>query len=86
MEKLCFRLLAEIDDIVGENVNVTNDHMTRLPFMSSLIKETLRFYSPVSALIRETKRETNFGGFILPKSALAMVSNNKQHVSKVVFS
>ena len=71
---VCFRLLAEIDEIAGRKTFVSNDDVANLHFTTTMIKETLRFYCPVSILIRETKQEVNFGGYTLPKHLLATVS------------
>ena len=69
-----FRLQAEIDEIAGRKTFISNDDVASLHFTTTMIKETLRFYCPVSILIRETKQEANFGGYTLPKHSLATVS------------
>lgn len=68
------RLITEVDEVVGDNVEVTNDHIARMPFLSTLIKETLRYFSPVGMLIRETRQAVKSGGYLLPQGAFVAVS------------
>ncbi|KAL3675032.1 hypothetical protein R1sor_024980 [Riccia sorocarpa] len=62
------RLFTEISNVVGTNRMVTEDDYPDLPFLEAIIKETLRYYSPVTILPpRYIHEDIKVGGFDVPK-------------------
>lgn len=66
---------AEMDDVVGPNGVVEESHMSDLPYLQALVKETLRLHPP-GPLLAPHKAETNVEvlGFLVPKNAQVLVN------------
>ncbi|KAL0866878.1 hypothetical protein Bca101_045996 [Brassica carinata] len=66
---------AEMDDVVGPNGVVEESHMSDLPYLQALVKETLRLH-PTGPLLAPHKAETNVEvlGFLVPKNAQVLVN------------
>ena len=69
------RLKLEIDDLIGQKGYITSDDITKLPFMTSLIKETLRMYPPVGQIARDILKpiEVDGTGMVLPGDSTILV-------------
>lgn len=63
----------ELDQMLGGQLPSLED-LPNLPYGEMVIKETLRFYSPTVALVRETVEEVHVGGYTLEKGASIWVS------------
>ncbi|KAL2634374.1 hypothetical protein R1flu_005853 [Riccia fluitans] len=62
------RLYSEIISVVGTSRMVTEDDYPNLPFLEAIIKETLRYYTPVTILPpRYVHEDIKVGGFVIPK-------------------
>ncbi|CAG7905239.1 hypothetical protein IGI04_014171 [Brassica rapa subsp. trilocularis] len=66
---------AEMDDVVGLNGVVQESHISDLPYLQALVKETLRLHPP-GPLLGPHKAESNAEilGFLVPKNAQVLVN------------
>ncbi|KAJ4905362.1 Cytochrome P450 76C4 [Raphanus sativus] len=66
---------AELDDVVGPNGVVQESHISDLPYLQAIVKETLRLHPP-GPLLAPHKAETNVEvlGFLVPKNAQVLVN------------
>ncbi|XP_002516084.2 cytochrome P450 711A1 isoform X1 [Ricinus communis] len=62
------KLLAEID-VFGppDQTPTSQDLQTRFPYLDQVIKEAMRFYVVSPLVARETSKEVEIGGYLLPK-------------------
>ena len=70
-----YRLLAEIDDVVGDKAFISEEDWTKLKYTAQVIKETLWFYTPVVMIKRYNMKETYVDGFRIPKGTEIAVSS-----------
>ncbi|XP_026378020.1 7-ethoxycoumarin O-deethylase-like [Papaver somniferum] len=65
----------ELDNVVGRNNNVEESHISRLPYLGAILKETLRL-NPVGPLLasRCPSSSCNVGGYVIPKGAQVFVN------------
>lgn len=68
------RLKAEVDGVIGKKSYISNDDITKLPFMTSLIKETLRMYPTVSQIARDVVKPVQVDGMSIPADTTVLVS------------
>ncbi|KAK6154434.1 hypothetical protein DH2020_008682 [Rehmannia glutinosa] len=73
-EKLS-RVRNEITDIIGENKQVQESDIPRLPYLQAVVKETFRLH-PVAPFLVPHKAETDveINGYIVPKNAQVLVN------------
>ena len=67
------RLVAEVDEVVGDDLFVSHEHTTCLTYMGQVFKETLRRYPPASATAREPPCDTEIEGYVIPKGTFTTV-------------
>ena len=60
------RARKEIKSVVGESGEVEFEHLNKLIYMTALMKETLRLYSPISKVVRSVDQDTELMGHFLP--------------------
>ncbi|KAG7567872.1 Cytochrome P450 [Arabidopsis thaliana x Arabidopsis arenosa] len=62
------RLLQEIDGFGGRDLIPTaHDLQYKFPYLDQVIKEAMRFYMVSPLVARETAKEVEIGGYLLPK-------------------
>ncbi|CDY21501.1 hypothetical protein Bca4012_002906 [Brassica carinata] len=62
------RLLQEIDEFGGRDLIPTSHDLTyKFPYLDQVIKEAMRFYMVSPLVARETAKEVEIGGYLLPK-------------------
>ncbi|CAI0444245.1 unnamed protein product [Linum tenue] len=65
----------ELDQIVGKGNHLRESDIHRLPYLQSIIKETLRLHPAVPLLIpRKARADVEICGFIVPKDAQILVN------------
>lgn len=68
------RAQAEVDQVLGTSVPTAQD-MTRLPWLTATLKEALRLYPPVSALMsRRVVTPFTLDGYTVPRGAVLRVT------------
>lgn len=67
---------AEIDSHVGPNRLIQESDLPNLPFLHSVLKETLRIY-PVAPLLvpHESSEDCVVGGFDVPRGTMLLINN-----------
>ncbi|XP_047945828.1 ferruginol synthase-like [Salvia hispanica] len=65
----------ELKSVIGEKKQVEESHISRLPYLQALIKETLRLHPPVPFLVpRQVDREVKIGDYIIPQHSQVFVN------------
>ena len=77
-------LLLEIDSVSSEYPSIESCSLSEisklLPLLSSMIKETLRIYAPVSGILRKCKENISIGDYMIPKGFRVIVSIKGTHL------
>ncbi|KAK3927753.1 Cytochrome P450 4C1, partial [Frankliniella fusca] len=80
------RVLAEVRDVVGEDGPVLPQHLAELKFLECVIKEALRLYPSVPAIVRDCKQEFTLpSGYTIPVGAQVGVSIINLHRSPALY-
>ena len=58
---------------MGQKTYITSDDITKLPFMTSVIKETLRMYPPVPNIARDILKPMEVDGMVFPQDSTVIV-------------
>ncbi|XP_047948942.1 ferruginol synthase-like [Salvia hispanica] len=65
----------ELKSVIGEKNQVDESHISRLPYLQALIKETLRLHPPAPLLVpRKVDREVKIGDYIIPQHSKIFVN------------
>jgi len=67
------KIQEEVDLVVGNNKEITLEHIEKLVYLQCFIKETLRRKSPLAFLNRATLEETQVGKYIIPAGMRVMI-------------
>nr|XP_054759900.1 cytochrome P450 4V2-like [Lytechinus pictus] len=74
------RLYDEIDEVFGKSDRpVTSDDLSKLPYLSRVVKETLRITPPVPGIARELDEDIVIDGKVIPKEAAIFLIINALH-------
>lgn len=66
---------AEVRQVFKDNENFDENDLDKLPYLKSVIKETLRMHPPVPLLgPRECREQTEIDGYTVPLNARVMVN------------
>lgn len=69
------RAKAELEQVVGKGKLITEADISRLPYLRSMVKETLRIHPPVPFLIpRRVELDVDVAGFTVPKNSQVFVN------------
>ncbi|XP_010455672.1 PREDICTED: flavonoid 3'-monooxygenase-like [Camelina sativa] len=69
------RAQQELGDVVGKDNIVEESHITRLPYIVAIIKETLRLYPTIPLLVPHRPTETAVvGGYTIPKNTNTFIN------------
>jgi cytochrome P450 len=71
-------LVDELEAVLGGNPP-SNDELARLPFLESVIKESMRILPPVPYTVRVTQREVALGSFTLTRGTNIVASHYLTH-------
>ncbi|KAM5247995.1 cytochrome P450 4A6-like isoform 2-T2 [Ctenodactylus gundi] len=76
----------EVQSLLGDGSSVTWDHLDQMPYTTMCIKEALRLYSPVPAVVRELSKPVTFpDGRSLPKGIIVTLSIYALHHNSKVW-
>ncbi|GAB5031188.1 cytochrome p450 [Nannochloropsis oceanica] len=87
------RLRAEIDEVCGSfqpastsySSAIDATHVERMPFLRSVLKESLRMHPPVTMFSRRTLKDLHLGGYLIPKGWHVGVSVYTLHRSPALW-
>uniref|UniRef100_A0A8D0JSI4 Taurochenodeoxycholic 6 alpha-hydroxylase n=2 Tax=Sus scrofa TaxID=9823 RepID=A0A8D0JSI4_PIG len=86
------RCREEIRSLLGDGTSITWDHLGQMPYTTMCIKEAMRLYPPVPAIIRELSKPITFpdgrslpAGIIISLSIYALHHNPKVWPNPEVF-
>ncbi|KAL1538941.1 geraniol 8-hydroxylase-like [Salvia divinorum] len=69
------RAKTELEEVIGKGKMVREGHMSRLPYLQCLVKETLRLHPPVPFLIpRKVEEDVEVLGHTVPKGSQVFVN------------
>jgi len=68
------RLQQELADVVGMDRNVTESDLSELPFLTCVVKETLRMHPPIPMLYYATAKDCVVGGYSVPRGSQVTVN------------
>jgi len=72
------RIAEEVRKVVG-NVDVTYEHITRLPFTRAVIDETMRLFPPAPLLARQARETNEVGGRVIEPDDLMILATYIMH-------
>ncbi|KAK1423386.1 hypothetical protein QVD17_18688 [Tagetes erecta] len=65
----------ELEEVIGRNKVVQEDDLLRLPYLSCIVKETLRLHPAVPFLLpRKVRTQVKLNGYIIPKGTQVLVN------------
>eukprot|EP00741_Cyanophora_paradoxa_P012241 tig00020603_g11828.t1 len=71
--KVLAKLLEEVERVMGDRDIPTFEDLQAMKYTGNVLKETLRYYSVVPAVMRETASEDTLGDYKIPKGHFAML-------------
>lgn len=66
------RLKDEVDEVLGSKSIIEYSDLTKLAYMSRVLKETMRLNPPVSGASRELASDVQACGYVIPKGSTVM--------------
>lgn len=72
------RLHAEVDAVLGGE-QATADGIAQMPYLATVVKETLRLYPVGWGILRQVTAEQELGGFTIPAKSYVLVSPYVTH-------
>ena len=72
------KLWAELGEVLGGRTP-TMAHLARLPYTDRVVKEAMRVYPPVWAVVRSAARETELGKYRVPAGSSVILSPYVMH-------
>lgn len=83
------KLRAEADAALARDSNpndhVTAEHLEAMPYLRCVLKESLRLHPPVTTISRQTLKEIELGGFVIPPGWNVGVSIYAIHMSEALW-
>lgn len=76
----------EVDDVIGKG-SITVDHLSKVPYLNAVLRETLRLQAPAPVISMTAKEDTTIGGKYAvkagaPIAALLSMVRHSSHVFK----
>ncbi|MED6107255.1 hypothetical protein PIB30_012377 [Stylosanthes scabra] len=69
------KLKEELQQSLGKNGEVEESHISKLPYLNAVVKETLRLHPPGPMLIpHKANDDVELGGFTVPKNAQVLIN------------
>ncbi|CAD6192818.1 unnamed protein product [Caenorhabditis auriculariae] len=69
----------ELDEVLGEDDDVTVEHLPRLKYMECCLKESLRVCPSVPIVMRELATDQQLGGVTVPKGVHVLINHHLVH-------
>jgi len=80
------RIRQELDEVLGDGKTVDKyEQAAKLPYLTAVIKETLRMYPIVPELNRVLSEDTNIGGYDVPKGTRVLLGIIALHYNPQVW-
>lgn len=71
MSKVC----SELERVIGSRKNIEESHISQLPYLQAVVKETFRLHPPAALLLpRQAEMETKVIGYTIPKGARVLIN------------
>ncbi|ULT96287.1 hypothetical protein L5515_011816 [Caenorhabditis briggsae] len=68
------KVQAELDEVLGDEEDVTTEHLARLKYLECVLKESLRIRSSVPIIMRELSEDQVIGGINIPKGVTLLLN------------
>ncbi|KAJ3531287.1 hypothetical protein NM208_g8947 [Fusarium decemcellulare] len=79
------KVQQEVDEVIGRGP-IKVEHLTKLPYISAVLRETLRLCSPIPAFGIEAIEDTLLGGkYLIKKGELVSAMLSKAHLDPAVY-
>lgn len=79
------RVQREVDEVLQERIPTLAD-LPHLPYSLQVFKESLRFYPPGHVMVRMAVRDTELGGYKVPRGAYVLIDAYAMHHRPDYFS
>ncbi|XP_030835851.1 steroid 17-alpha-hydroxylase/17,20 lyase isoform X2 [Strongylocentrotus purpuratus] len=73
------KIRAEIDDVIGRDRLPTINDRGKLVYTEASLYEVLRYSSIVPTNLHATTRDTEFGGYHIPKGTVVLINTHSMH-------
>mmetsp|Transcript_10767 Transcript_10767/g.28236 ORF Transcript_10767/g.28236 Transcript_10767/m.28236 type:complete len:491 (-) Transcript_10767:130-1602(-) len=67
------KLGEEIESVVKDKDNISFDELSKMPYTTNVLKETLRLYPPVAVSSRRVPHDIEYNGMVIPKDATMFI-------------
>ncbi|XP_074305009.1 geraniol 8-hydroxylase-like [Silene latifolia] len=67
-------LQAELEETIGKGNSVQECHITMLPYLQAIIKETFRLHPPVPIPVRKVESNVNMFGYTIPANSMVLLN------------
>lgn len=68
------KVQAELDEVMGDDEDVTTEHLSRLKYLECTLKESLRIRPSVPIIMRELSSDQVIGGINIPKGVTLLLN------------
>ncbi|KAL4337679.1 hypothetical protein S245_040431 [Arachis hypogaea] len=73
--KKLLKVREELEETFGKNREVEESHISKLPYLNVIVKETLRLHPPAPFLVpHKANDDVELGGFTVSKSARILIN------------
>ncbi|CAI5447823.1 unnamed protein product [Caenorhabditis angaria] len=73
------KMQEEIDEVMGDDIDVTTEHLARLKYMECVLKESLRLRPSVPIIMRELASDQQIGGINIPHGVTILINQYLVH-------
>ncbi|XP_071796834.1 cholesterol 24-hydroxylase-like [Asterias amurensis] len=71
--EIVYKMKTEVDAVLGDDGYVSFEDLSKLKYTTAVLKETLRFHSPVPIVLRKTPKEVVWNGIKLPANTSIII-------------
>lgn len=73
------KCIEEVDEVLGDNEEITAEDLGKFKFLSMCMKESLRMYPPVPLTPRHVEKDVELAGYHIPAGTVLFVSSLVMH-------